>query len=189
MINIENGEPQFFKEYKRKHNPKNYEDGCNDYELKEQIRADLLYKQRRQCAYCESFIDKDKNNFHIEHIRPRDKYHELECEYTNLVLSCNHDDSCGSYKKGKDWLDIYIHPVLDNPEECFSYNEDGKIVPVDKNASETIGYLNLNSNKLVRTRRTIFLQLYNMDDIGNLRDYFPEFENLVKFFEHYYNSK
>jgi uncharacterized protein (TIGR02646 family) len=184
MINVKNSRLEYFEIFKKSKKAKNYLQDCNDFELKEKIREDLLQKQHNQCAYCERKID--KKNSHIEHIRQRDKFHQFECEYSNLVLSCNDENSCGKYKDSqknpiaKFWQDEFIHPVFDNPEEYFSFNEDGQILATKENATRTIKYLNLNSLKLIRSRKSLLLQLIYMKDIDNLLEYFNEFENLLK---------
>ena len=184
MINIKNSKLEYFEIFKKRKKAKNYQKDCNNFKLKDKIREDLLQKQNNQCTYCERKID--KRNYHIEHIRQRDKFHKLECEYSNLVLSCNDENSCGKYKDSKKnpiakyWQDEFIHPVLDNPEEYFSFNEDGQIFAIKENATRTIKYLNLNSPKLIRSRKHLILQLIYMKDIDNILEYFHEFDNLLK---------
>ncbi len=184
MIDVECYPLEYFENFKKKSNAKSYKDDCDSFELREKIRDDLLQKQKYQCAYCEKKIY--KKNSHIEHIRQRDKFHKLECEYTNLVLSCNDENSCGKYKDSnknpiaKQWQDEFIHPVVDNPKKYFIFNENGEILSFNQNAMKTIKYLNLNNPKLTRLRKNIILQLSYMDDVDNLLDYFNEFENLVK---------
>ena len=178
MINVENISLEYFEDFKSKNNAKRYVEDCNDFDLRESIRNDLLIKQRDQCAYCESKITKEKSI--IEHIYPRDKTALLECEYSNLVLSCKSDDSCDRFKDKNIWEDRYIHPVLNNPEDSFYFSSNGEILSSKKNASDTINYLNLNSDKLKRRRKSIIFSLKSMTDIENLSSYFNEHENLIK---------
>ena len=181
MIDVENSKLEYFENFKKKNNAKNYTKDCDNFELRENIRKDLLVKQRNQCAYCERLLDTNKQNFHIEHIEPRDNAKaKLECEYSNLVLSCNTDDSCGRYKGSRYLEDGFINPVLDNPTLYFRFSEDGQILSKDLNANKTIDFLNLNNSKLIRLRKNIVFGLYNMGGIEKLEDYFFEFENLVK---------
>ena len=118
MINVENSILEYFEKFKKKNNAKRYQEDCDNFELRESIRNDLLGKQRNQCAYCESKITKVKST--IEHISPRDGL-KLECEYSNLVLSCKSIDSCDKFKDSKKWMNHYIHPVLNNPKEFFLF--------------------------------------------------------------------
>jgi len=183
MIDVENIPLDFFETFKRKNNVKRYQEDCNDYELREKIRDDLILKQREQCAYCERKITKSTS--HIEHIYPRDKNHKLECEYSNLVLSCESDDSCGKYKDATDFEKRFIHPVLDNPEKYFRFSSNGEILSINKNQNveDSIEFLNLNSAKLIRLRKKIFFALNSMREIEDISEYFFEFENLIKGFE------
>jgi len=182
MINVADTKLDYFELFKQKHKAKRYQKDCDNFELRDKIRDNLLYKQRNQCAYCERKISKIDS--HIEHIRQRDKFPKLECEYSNLILSCNNENSCGKYKDSKKnsiryWQDKFIHPILDNPKEYFRFNEDGQILSTDKPAKETIKYLNLNNQKLIRIRKSLILQMVYMQDMDNISDYFDEFENLI----------
>lgn len=183
MINIEKSTLEFFEQFKKQKNATSYQDDCNDVELKKRVRDDLLAKQRGQCAYCERKIDEQNKNFHIEHIEPRDKNHKLECEYSNLVLSCNEKDSCGEYKGSKKWENDFIHPVLNNPENSFKFSFNGEIGAYSESGSLTIDFLNLNSRKLVSRRKNVLLSLNAIDDGSNIEgvlEHFNEFENLLK---------
>jgi len=181
MIDVENSSLEYFETYRQKNKATNYQDDCNDFKLREKIRDDLFFKQRNQCAYCERKID--KSNSHLEHIEPRDKNHKLECEYSNLVLSCETCDSCGKYKDSKAWSNNFIHPVLNNPTEFFRFSSNGEILAIDKDANKTIDFLNLNSRKLVSIRKNIVFYLQYMDNIENIFEQFGQFENLCKDYE------
>lgn len=182
MINVENLPLEYFETYKKKYNAFRYLEDCNDFELKEAIRIDLMKKQRGQCAYCERAIT--SSSFHIDHIYPRDKAHKLECEYSNLILSCENIDSCGIHKANKSYKPTFIHPVLNNPSKYFTFNEDGHIYAVNNisDAIKTIEFLNLDSKKLVRLRKNIIFYLKDIESVENITNYFSEFENLL--FEH-----
>lgn len=178
MINVDNLPLEYFEDFKLKNNTKRYIEDCNDKNLKNAIRNDLFLKQREQCAYCERKITIAKST--IEHISPRDKAHNLECEYSNLVLSCKSNDSCDRFKDKKIWENRYIHPVLNNPEEFFYFSSNGEILSDDNNAVDTINYINLNSDKLKRIRKNIIINLKNMIGIDDISLYFKEHENLIK---------
>ena len=112
MIDVENTSLEYFEAFKKKNNAKKYTEDCDNFDLREAIRDDLLIKQKFQCAYCESKITKEKST--IEHINPRSKSPKLECEYSNIVLSCQSKDSCDKFKDRNIWKESYIHPVLIN---------------------------------------------------------------------------
>lgn len=191
MINVKNSENSYFEEFKNNNNTRRYQEDCNDFNLREKIREDLLKKQNFQCAYCETKLNPSNDNMHIEHIRARSTHHHLECEYTNLVLSCNSNESCGRYKdsKGGHWQDDYIHPVLDNPEKFFRFMANGEIVPKkelkkidEERAKKTIQCLNLNLTTLVNSRKSIWKHHEYLENI-DLEDILKEiksFENVIK---------
>jgi len=178
MINVENSILEYFENFKKKNNAKRYQEDCDNFDLRELIKDDLLIKQRSQCAYCESKITKKKST--IEHINPRSKSPKLECEYSNIVLSCKNEDSCDKFKGSSSWNDNYIHPVLNNPEEFFYFSSNGEILSEHKNAIDTIDYLNLNSDKLKRIRKGIVFNLQELRGIEDISSYFNEHENLIK---------
>jgi len=178
MINVENSKLEYFEKFKKKNKVKRYSEDCNDFDLREAIRDDLIKKQRGQCAYCESKITKETCT--IEHIHPRDKNNKLECEYSNIVLSCKNNDSCDKFKGQQVWLENYIHPILHNPEEYFTFLPNGEIISENQNALDTITYLHLDNDKLTRRRKDLIFSLASMKDVENISLYFNEHENLIK---------
>lgn len=192
MLNINKIEPESFKEYKRKIKPKEYSD-CKD--IIDKLKSELIEEQKSQCAYCEISID--SNSSHIDHIQPRNPnknktkgYYKLECEYSNLIASCNSKSRCGEYKKNKKFEDSFIHPIFDNAEEFFEYR-GGRVFPrkdlseIDKErVKATRDYLNLNDINLVNIRASIVDSLkYCGDyDLNELLKDFGQFETLIKDF-------
>ncbi len=175
MINVENSPLEYFEVFKLKNQAKRYVEDCNNKELRDVIREDLFFKQRGQCAYCERKITLENST--IEHISPRDKDHQLECEYSNLVLSCKSKDSCDRYKDSKVWEDRYIHPVLNEPTKYFEFSAKGYILGKNEDAQDTIELLNLNSDKLKRLRENIISYILPYSDLEDV-----EHENLIKQF-------
>jgi len=197
MLDLNKIEPDFFKEFKRKNKPSSYQDDCNDYELRKNLRESIFIEQNSQCFYCEKKI-KDENNttkVHIDHIKQRNSYHSLECDYNNMVLSCNGDGEqyCAKLKdkKGK-WDDTkYINLEVEKPSNCFRYISNGKVKPKISLVEEqkerienTIEYLNLNHKDLIGARKNIFLCLSTYDqqelDKQEIFKYFNEFESIFK---------
>ena len=201
MLNPSSSEPKCFTTFKSKNNPHSYQDDCNDYALRLCLREALIEEQNSQCFYCEKKIKNDTSKVHIDHIKQRDPYHKLECEYSNMVLSCNGDKEkyCGKYKdKQERWDDNkFLRIVSENielqekPSDFFIYKSNGE-VSVKKSFSEnekerainTIEYLNLNYKDLVATRENIFVQLEMYKSYGyeidKIYTFFNEFENLFK---------
>ena len=109
MLEIEKEEPDFFRTYKQKNRPHSYQDDCDDYTLRNNLRENLLSEQKNQCFYCEKKIKNDSKKVHIDHLKQRGFFHKLECSYANMVLSCNgaeKDEHCGRYKdKQEIWDD------------------------------------------------------------------------------------
>ena len=205
MLNLNRDEPQCFSSFKTTNNPHSYGDDCDDYELRECLRKALLKEQKKQCFYCEKKIDNNPSKVHIDHIKQRNSYHKLECEYSNMALSCNgiynkkEAQYCGKYKdKQGVWDDKKFIRIIsknyelqENPSDFFIYRTNGEI-GVKKSLSEneqerainTIKYLNLNHKSLIEVRENIFLQLemyksygYDIDEIFT---FFNEFESLFK---------
>lgn len=130
---------------------------------RDEIRNQLAEMQGPFCAYCESYLDKNK---HIEHFFRRGKADSPEktFEWENLFSSCGHADSCGAYKdsKAKDVdLSKVCKPDSMNPANYLRFLSDGKIVPQAglesddaEIAKNTIKVFNLNrSSRLISKRR------------------------------------
>lgn len=201
MLDLNKIESEFFLEFKRKNNPKRYKDDCDNYELRNSLRESMLDEQRGQCFYCEKKIKNDSNKVHIDHIVQRDSNHNLECEYDNMVLSCNGDGEkyCAKYKdKQSIWDDNkFIRLVSENkelrekPSDVFVYMSNGKIrakksLPdeLQERTTNTITYLNLNHRDLIGARKNIYLALAMYENQGldkkQIFTYFNEFENIFK---------
>ena len=124
-------EPNFLKEFKKKEKPKNWKDF--DFEIKKELKNYMLENEQKignnsYCPYCERKIIASKNS-QIEHLKPKDRFPELFLDYKNFITGCLNIESCGSKKSNK-WSDLFINPVIDNPEKYFSYNRmTGEIIP------------------------------------------------------------
>lgn len=163
-------EPQFFTEFKRKKNPKNWDelDKLENRYIKKELKYHILKNEQNigdksYCSYCE-------------------------------IILFSENKTCG-HSKQSIWDDkLFINPVEENPEEYFSYSmRTGKIIPKKENGLEyekavkTIEILNLNEDNLCEYRKTYMLKI--IDTIGNLNDnnkieiinYFDEFPTLKKF--------
>jgi len=184
MLRInKNTEPNFLLEFKRKRNPKAWDD-YSDGNIKREIKTFILKnEQRNYCPYCEKSIYKI-NEGHIEHIKPRDLFPKLFHEYNNLIVSCNEKNSCGSVKQNK-YSKEFINPVTENPKEFLTYNlASGEIVPIykdvedirNKRAAYTIKILNLNNYVLKDARKNLIqiLEVY--------RENFEEFTSYLQYF-------
>ncbi|MCK5519630.1 MAG: TIGR02646 family protein [Candidatus Marinimicrobia bacterium] len=197
MLDLNKREPSFFIEYKD-NNSDCYRYADIDFGIKSKLRENIIQEQSNQCFYCEKKIDNNRY-IHIDHIKQRGAFHTLECEYNNMIMSC--DGSGGNHcAKFKDqhgiWDDEkYIKLIPENPQlaekpsDFFRFVSNGKIVPKKglteerkRRAKNTRNYLNLNYQKLVEARRKIIGQIdiyrgqgLNTDTIFN---YFGEFQSL-----------
>jgi len=192
-------EPQFFIIYKKRNSGINYSQ--IDSGIRQNLRKNILLEQKSQCFYCEKKIEDNMDKIHIDHVKQQSAYQNLSCEYKNMVISCNGNGEkhCGKYKdKNGKWDDekyirlIPDNPLLaENPSDSFKFISNGKIAPKtsldeDKKsrAQNTIEYLNLNDNNLVKSRKAVILNITTYNNQGYAIDeifkYFGEFESLFK---------
>jgi len=128
---------------------RNYKDPTN----KEALRKSTAGK----CMYCESKIEHD-SYAHVEHIKPKKKFSELEFAWDNLGFSCQ---ICNTNKGEKyDESTPFINPYNENPEdhivffEFYVYPRRGS-----KRGEYTIKELDLNRGNLVDRRKERFYKL------------------------------
>lgn len=168
-------EPQSFTEWKAKAN----EDWQPTYEElrnpeKHDVFQALLDDQGNICCYCGMRIIgaqdirpilEDYDACHIEHLQPQHRYSELALDYSNMLASCQAEESkrprppirCG--QKKSDWYDpgLMVSPLHPNCETAFSYTIDGQILAVDSELSDaattTIHKLGLDIDKLNSMRK------------------------------------
>ncbi|MDY4010707.1 MAG: retron system putative HNH endonuclease [Fusobacterium gastrosuis] len=177
-------EPIEFTEYKRKNKIINWD--SYNYEIKEKLRKNLLEEQEEsRCPYCEIKISLE--NSHIEHIKPKDKFPAHLSDYRNLISCCNDNKRCGASKENK-WNDLFINPVLENPEEYFKYDiKTGKILPTDNSGAKydkaniTIEFLNLNESRICDARKNYIIQFLKADlSIRNYLNYYPSLKRYLE---------
>ena len=199
-------EPQFFTEFKRKKNPKHWDilNKPENLHIKPELKSYMLKNEQKigdksYCPYCEmilSFEDsdlKEDKKCHIEHIKPKSKFGNLTFDYRNFLTSCSDKNTCGQ-SKGNKWDNLFINPVVENPEKYFSYKvRTGEIVPKIANGFEyekaikTIEILNLNEDNLCEYRKTYIINIINTirklndDEKIEIINYFDEFPTLKKF--------
>jgi uncharacterized protein (TIGR02646 family) len=192
MLDLNKAEPEFFTEFKRQNSPRRYHEDCNDFDVRNKLREFLLSEQKSQCFYCEKKIG-NSDNIHIDHIKQRTHYNNLECDYNNIVVSCNGngESHCGKYKdKHGKWDDsIHLNLEYDKPSQYFKYVSNGKVIANKSldtaqqlKAETTITYINLNHNDLIGARKNIFLALQTYEEQGFVKEvifgFFNEFESL-----------
>ena len=89
----------------------------------EKYKRSLLKRIGQYCSYCERPTD-----VNIEHVKPKSRYPELECDWENLLLACT---NCNSTKGKKDpCFDSFLFPHRDNTFRAFHYSEGGIVTIV-----------------------------------------------------------
>jgi len=121
---------------------KNYKDPVN----KEALRKSTAEK----CMYCESKIEHISSS-HVEHIKPKKKFPELEFVWDNLGFSC---EICNKKKWQKyNETTPFINPYIENPEDYivflfFLFPKQGS-----ERGEYTIKELELNRPNLIERRK------------------------------------
>ena len=131
-------------------------------EKKRNLRRHILQTEQYElCCYCEGLLNINSQDFHLEHIVPRNLDPNLVFNYNNILVSCDGKhfnelsdtsiSSCGHRKDGYYDNTLFLNPVLvTNIENHFKYNNDTRqIKPSDLDkikATYTILLLNLNGN-------------------------------------------
>ena len=121
----------------------------------------------------------ESDSCHIEHFKPQHQFSELSLDYTNLLASCQAEQSkhpppplrCG-HKKGQ-WYDeqSLVSPLQPDCESFFQHSSTGEILPSadpEKQvaAEVMIDRLGLNIDKLrERRRRAIDAIVFDIDSL------------------------
>ena len=183
MLNISKlASPGFFEAYKKRYSPKLWDDF--DGEVRSELKEHILKHEQTvdglsYCPYCEARIEKDVS--HVEHIKPRSKFNKETFNYDNLLISCEHTDSCGKHKDN-DYFTGFIDPVHCIPSDYFTYSSDGMINATDLDALKTIKILNLNSKRLKDARKSFYKQLGCFPDVEEYSQYLDDFPTLLNYY-------
>ena len=188
-------EPDFLKAYKKKYNPKNWDDYNEDhikFELKTYIAEnEQSINDAILCVYCEREIDVANNKGHIEHIKPKEKFPQFFQEYENLSISCDSHGTCGHAKQNK-YDDRFINPVEDNPKDFLVYDDlTGEIISKDISVKDRVDYtvnevLKLNEYTLCKARKILFKQLgfiKNPEEFESIVTYYKGFSTLINYYK------
>ena len=181
-------EPEEFTKYKSKNKIINWDSFT--VEIKQVLKQYLLEEQENSCCpYCE--IEINLYNSQIEHIKPKDKFPRLLTSYDNLIACCIESKRCGNSKANK-WDELFINPVIENPEDYFIYDiKTGKIISIFKDgekyekAKYTINLLNLNDNRLCEIRKKYIFEFLSYIEYNknSLSDYPIKFPSLRRYLE------
>lgn len=136
-------------------------------DVKEKLRDKLLADQGGICCYCLKRIPEKKlPKSKIEHFRCRDKYKDLEVDYSNLFIACNGLGNSGlkTCDTLKDKTDINSFSLTQtNFEAVIKYGRDGSIISsnpdIEKDINEVLG---LNEGNLKVERLNIYFAIQNI---------------------------
>jgi uncharacterized protein (TIGR02646 family) len=113
------------------------------------IRSTLKEEAHHKCAYCEGRMEYVSSS-HIDHIRPKSRFPELVCEWSNLTLACEVcNRNKGNYFE-KDCL--LLNPYLDDPETHLKWYGPMVTHRTPDRGRMTISRLDLNRPELLYKR-------------------------------------
>jgi len=164
MLNIDKTkEPSFFTDVKKNPNIKNYKDllvRCSKYIRKYILHYEQSLSNRKYCVYCEKIISShNEEQCHLDHIIPQQMATNKSLDYSNMVVSCNTNGTCGKHKSGK-YPNNVINPVDSNPSDYFTFDlMTGELKEKDTSkkifCESTIEWLNINNYSLKEIRKKI----------------------------------
>ena len=90
---------------------------------------------------------------------------------SSSLACCLENKRCGNSKANK-WNELFINPVVENPEAYFKYDiKTRKIIPIFKEkekfekAEYTINLLNLNDNRLCEIRNRCYILFSLLEEV------------------------
>ena len=143
------------------------------------VKRDLCDALKREqgfiCCYCERELS--AKDYHIEHLNPQSVHDGDDLDYQNLLCSCLNKTAKGAplhCGKAKDDNRLPIHPLMENCQQYFIFEGNGKITSDDDQAKETIQLLKLDLGKLNDLRKGV-LEPFLEQELSD-----QDFENFVK---------
>ncbi len=186
MFKISKKEPDYFTSAKSKVKLPKVKEAWNDKnisDIRARLRKDILEKEQNNvCIYCEKKISDNSKKSNIDHFKTRNLFPEKSLDYANLLVSCNVNERCSSFKdsrksllKNRDDYENIIDPSIENPNDFFNYLLSGEIIPIDeKKAQFTIDIFNLNQQSLSDERKILADTLQYCPDLS-LNEIFENF--------------
>lgn len=153
---IKDAAPAFWSNYCKKHSRAVYADldkTARGKEIRSFIREYMLNEQKWVCCYCCKRIE--IIDAHNEHIKPQTKFPNYTMDYNNLIVSCNDINTCG-IKKDSEYDAMFVTPLEEDCEVHFRYLPNGVMEGLDERGEYTVKLLNLNSHRLVESRKAIY---------------------------------
>jgi hypothetical protein len=120
------------------------------------------------CAYCllTELLGSGKENFELDHFKPRSRFPELVSEYKNIYYACH---VCNNIKRDSWPLNEladqgyrYFDPCYDDFSAHFE-ESDGRWEPTTRVGEYSVERLRLNRDHLIQVRR---LLIQRLDELG-----------------------
>lgn len=205
MFKIVKDEPDCFKDAKNKVKLPLISSAWNEIGNAEKsfkkrlIRHILRKEQNNVCAYCEKEIKYYGKVSGIDHFKKRDDCPKDVLNYNNLLVSCQAQGHCESFKDSQKShtcadYDNIINPTIDNPNDFFEYGLAGDILIKEnlnniqkKKAEFTIKIFKLNAQSLIEARKRITPHLEKYAKQGfEMNDIFEYLSGYQSFIENIY---
>ena len=85
----------------------------------------LLQRIGEYCSYCEMQLS---SGLAVEHVQPKSRHHDKECEWENLLLACFQCNSTKGYTDINDNnINNYLWPDIHNTFLALQYSEAGVV--------------------------------------------------------------
>jgi uncharacterized protein (TIGR02646 family) len=78
------------------------------------------------CTYCERPISDE--SMHVEHIKPKAKFQNLETKWINFVVSCHRCNGTDNKGEKVPKLNSTHFPTVQNTFRSFVYHDDGRVL-------------------------------------------------------------
>lgn len=150
-------EPPSLTAWKKANPGKSKYDQLSD-DVRRSIRQSALQEQHYLCAYCCCLISSaDKGKCHNEHMEARSINSKRELDFSNIVVSCNNKNQCGTSHESQP---LELLPIMDECETELQFMISGRVRGLSHRAVEAIRILNLgdsekNNKALVDKRRRL----------------------------------
>lgn len=132
---------------------------------KAELQTQLLEEQGWVCCYCGRSIDRDDS--HIEHFRPQEKYPEQALAYQNLHASCMRQTNpgdplhCGHAKGAAFNENLHLSPLEQGCEQQFAYTLGGQVLPLTDSAEYMNDLLKLDLVALRNRRKAVLNGIFD----------------------------
>ena len=185
MKKINKSEPVFYQNYISGNKPQTWKQLSFDigFDMRTYM---LMEEQNFQCAYTEIRLEPEQS--HIDHFKKKSLYPNLTFQWNNLLTSSNYDFYGARFKdkhiKKAHYQNI-INPVIENPQQYFTYSFTGEILidPKNEKAKLTVEIFNLNDRSLVEQRKAIaevIRAMVHQFTVEELIDYIGKFESFIR---------